>query len=127
MLFVKPLTISANTASTSPFSEVLVCSPGKVIGVEMLFPPGCVGLVGVRVKEFERVIWPTNPDEWIIADGETVEWQEDHDMIGAPWALTLEGYNDDDTFDHTIYFRFAMLEVGKISLANKFWDWVRGW
>ena len=127
MLFVKPLTIPANTSSGVPASVSLVCTAGRVTEVEILFPPGCQGLVGVRVKEFEHIVWPTNPDEWLIANDETIAWDEDFDLSGLPWMLTIEGYNDDDTFPHTIYCRFAMMEARKLLLAGKFWDWVKGW
>lgn len=127
MLYVKPLTIPKNTSKAEPASVQLVCTAGKVTEVEILFPSGCMGLVGVRIRDFEHIVWPTNPDEWLIASGETVEWDEDYDLAGTPWTLTLEGYSDDDTYPWTIYFRFAVMEIGKAALVKSFWDWVRGW
>jgi hypothetical protein len=127
MLYVTSLTIPAQTPVASPASTTLVVTAGQITEVEILFPPGCKGLVGVRVKDFEHVIFPTNPDEWVISDDDTVDWNEDYLLAGAPWTLTLEGYNDDDTFSHTIYFRFAMMGLEKVSLLGKLFDWVKGW
>ncbi len=103
MIFVKALTIPAGTAIIDAIESAIACTPGKVIEVEITFPAGCVGLVGVKVKDWEHVIWPSNPESWFIADGYTITWNEDYNLLGSPHILKVVGYNLDDTFPHTIY------------------------
>jgi hypothetical protein len=114
MLFVEELTIPANTPITAPARVTIGLAPGTITEISVLFPPKKGVFVGVRLLRFERVQWPTNPDKWIIADGESVDWGEDYDLLDEPYELHLEAYNTDDTFAHTVYLRIAVLEVGRI-------------
>jgi hypothetical protein len=114
MLFTDELTIPANTPATAPVRTTISLSPGTITEISVLFPPKKGAFVGVRILRFERVHWPTNPDKWIVADGETVDWDEDYDMDEEPFELHFEAYNTDDTFAHTVYFRVAVLESGRL-------------
>ncbi len=127
MLYATQLTIPANTTEANPATVDLGMVPSVIKEVQILFPTGCKGLVGVRVKDWEHIIFPNNEDSWIVADGETVDWYDDQPLAGNPNTLTLEGYNSDDTYPHTIYFRFATIEAEKASLSDKFWGWVKAW
>ena len=119
MIYTKELIIPANTLVTSPFSDTLGLVDGVVSEVNIMFPLGCKGLVGVRVYDFEHIVWPSNPDKWLVADGETIHWTDDYTLAGAPNTLTLEGYNNDDSYEHTVYFRFVVLETAKANILQK--------
>lgn len=119
MIYTKEITIPANTLVTSPYNDTLKVVDGVITEVNILFPSGCRGLVGVRIYDYKHIVWPSNPDAWIIADNETVEWMDDYTMAGLPNTLTLEGYNNDDSFEHTIYFRFVVIEPAKANVLQK--------
>ncbi len=127
MLYVLEVTIPANTTRSNPLSVTLSVTAGKVTEIEILFPPKHGAFVGARIKDFEHVIFPTNPDEWIIADGVNVDWEENYDIQGAPFTLTFEAFNTDDTFEHTLYFRVVMLEAEKVGVMDKLAAWLKGW
>ena len=127
MIYVKELTIPANTAAEVPERASLALVDGIISEVNILFPPGCRGYVGVRVYDYEHIIYPSNPDHWLIADGETIKWSDDYELSGSPFELGLEGYNLDDSYAHTIYFRFVVIEAAKASVINKFTDWIKSW
>jgi hypothetical protein len=75
---------------------------GKVIDVSLTFPAGCSGLVGVRILRGSLQLYPLTVGEWIVSDDETVHFPADFELDERPYALTLEGYNVDDTYTHTV-------------------------
>ena len=108
MFYEFALTVPANTAQAVPAELEMPLSPGTVVQVGVQFPRGCVGLVHVQVLDAEHQVWPTNLDGDIAAEGFTVSWPEDLDLADSPYTLTLRAWNDDDTFPHTVTFRFAL-------------------
>jgi hypothetical protein len=106
------LTIPANTPASAPVESDVNLSPGTIVRVDVQFPRGCVGLVHVKIWKEEHQVWPVNVDGNIASEGQTVSWPEDYDVTDEPFTLTLRGWNLDDTFAHTITFRFALLELG---------------
>ena len=119
MIYIKELDVPANTTIDNPCNVELGLVQGVITEVNILFPIGCRGLVGVRIYDFEHIVWPSNPDHWLIADGETIEWQDDYMMSGYPNVLRLEGYNLDDSYTHTVYFRFVALPLEKANILQK--------
>ena len=111
MLFEYPLTLPANTPSTAPVELLAELAPGTVTRVDVQFPRGCVGLAHVQAYRSGHQVWPTNLDADISAENVVVSWPEDYDLADKPYALTLRGWNDDDSFPHPITFRFALLSL----------------
>jgi hypothetical protein len=112
MFYEFTLTIPANTPATAPVYDVVQLSPGTVSRVEIQFPRGCVGLVHVKVLRALHQVWPTNPDGNISSENANLSWSDDYDLSEPPYELTLVGYNLDDTFPHTITFRFQLTAAG---------------
>lgn len=111
MLFEYPLTIPANTAQASPAEVYAPLAPGTVSRVDIQFPRGCVGLVHAQVWREEHQVWPVNLDGDISAEELVVSWPEDYDLDDEPFAFSLVGWNDDDSYPHKITFRFAILPL----------------
>lgn len=112
MLFEYPLEIPANTAETAKATLDAPLAPGTVARVDVQFPRGCVGLAHVQIWRREHQIFPTNLDGNIAAEGMVVSWPEDYDVDDEPFALELRGWNEDDSYAHTVTFRFALLPLG---------------
>jgi len=127
VIYVEELTIPAQTTKEVCVRVPLPVVDGVISEVNVLFPDGCKGLVGVRIYDYEHIIYPSNPDHWLIADDEVIHWSDDYQMSGSPFELGLEGYNLDDSYEHTIYFRFVVIEASKASVMNKFTDWIKSW
>lgn len=106
MLYDYELVIPSLTLSTAPVSAEVIVGPGRIVRVEIQFPTGCGGLVHVRVKRWGHQLWPTNPDNWMASHGWIVTWDDDVDVSQPPLTVLIEGYNEDDTFQHVITFRF---------------------
>jgi len=111
MFYEYDLTIPANTPATALSELEAVLDVGRIVGVEVQFPRGCVGLVHVAVRRELHQLWPTNPDGFIAGENANIKWSEDLDLLEAPYTLTLVGYNEDDSFPHTVTFRFNLLPV----------------
>ncbi len=119
MIYLHELTIPAQTSKASAVTAEVSVVEGVITEVNILFPLGCKGLVGVQVKDWQHIVWPTNPDLWLIADGETIHWSDDYELSGNPHTLTVRGYNEDDSYPHTIYFRFVVMEKERANLLQK--------
>ena len=103
MSYSKQLEIAASTTKSDPASTTIQIPPTLVDRVEITFPSGCVGLVGVRFQFQGRVVWPYNPDGWFRGNGQTVIFSPNIELIDQPNILVIEGYNDDDAYGHTVY------------------------
>ncbi len=110
MLFSIDITAPANTPATAPVEQEVQLPPGIIHRVHVQFPGGCVGLVHTRVMRGAHQVWPTNPAGDLSSDGRVIEWDDDYELDAAPFALTLQVWNLDDFFNHTVTWRFAMRE-----------------
>jgi hypothetical protein len=88
--------------------DVLRLTRGIVKRVEVVFPRGCAGLVGVRIFRGPIQIIPLNAPAWLDTDGETIGINTEIDLSVNPYEVEIRGYNLDDTYSHTIRFRFEL-------------------
>lgn len=99
--------------------DVLRLTRGIVKRVEVVFPRGCAGLVGVRIFRGPVQVIPLNAPAWLDTDGETISINTEIDLSVNPYELEVRGYNLDDTYSHTIRFRFELELAGKgLSVEN---------
>lgn len=103
----------ANTPSTAPLDTELQLDAGAVTAVELLFPPGCVGLVHLRILDELHPVWPSNADADIAGDTYPIRWDDDVELIDAPYTLHALTWNDDDTFAHTVTLRFEFVPLAQ--------------
>jgi hypothetical protein len=73
------------------------------------FPPGCAGLVKIKIYHEGHPFVPSQKTEYIIGDNYTFQIPVFYEILGAPEQITVEGWNEDDTFNHTISFYFLIL------------------
>lgn len=108
MLYRFEYTVPANTSKASPMVETMKLSPGTVEKVDISFPAGCGGLVGVRINRGLFQLWPLTVGEWFITDDFTVSFPGTFADLERPYLLTFTAYNVDDTYDHTITVQIAI-------------------
>lgn len=115
MIFRKTITVPANTGKEKPLTTVISVQPGVLEKGEIFFPPGCHGLVGVRILWRGNVIWPS-PDtsqEWFVADDYTVEFgamEDQFEITDPPYEFTIQAYNEDQVYEHLLYVRFKLVK-----------------
>ena len=108
MLYVLALTILANTAEASPHEEDLKLTDGVITRVEVEFPAGCAGLAHSYARQAIHQVFPTNPDGDLASDNHVIAWNDYEDLDTDPRVLTIGGWNDDDTYAHTITWRIEL-------------------
>lgn len=111
MLFRHSLTIPANTSRANPTTSMANVIPGTLRHVSVSFPPGCAGLAHVAVLYQEHQIIPANTGAYLAWDDLTLAWPEDILLNEVPHQLKLLGWNEDDSYPHTVVFRFDILET----------------
>lgn len=109
MIYETRLTILPSTLPEAPASVVLPVNPGILTRVEIIFPAGCCGLVHLQVFYYEHQIYPSNPDSDFSGDDSHLEFTEDLELRGAPFEFRIDGWNYDDTYQHTPIFRLTIL------------------
>ena len=114
MIYTKPITIDANTSESSPREDFINISTGVIHKVEVLFPPGCAGLVGVRIHQGGHQIYPTDTEAF-ISDAETISFNDYHIVQRGYTSLRILSYNTDTLYAHTIYLRFGVLKEWQIN------------
>ena len=102
------VTIPAGTAIATPLRVVPVFNDGVVTRIEMRWPPGPSGLVGLRVGHSSQVLIPFRVNTYLITDDELISWDLHNMPTANRWFI--DGYNT-DVFDHTIQFRWLIDEM----------------
>ena len=111
MFYSFDVVIPANTTEAAPFQLEVEMAPGTVHRVEVQVPRGVRGLARTRAFHALHQVWPANPEGSLTGDDVLIAWSEEWELDEEPFALILEGWNDDDTFPHTLTWRFALAEA----------------
>ncbi len=116
MFYEFAVVVPANTAESAPVSQRMKLTEGVVTKVEMQFPSGCAGLAHVRIFDGGSQKWPTPPSTSIASDGHVVSIDENYELKGTDFELVAKCWNDDDTYQHTVYIRVGVLR-GQAAVA----------
>jgi hypothetical protein len=113
MLYEFDVTSPANTAASAPTEVLARLNKGLVTQVQVQIPPGAVGLARGQVWRGNSQIWPSNPGGYFKGDDLVLTWDEDYTLADEPLTLRLRVWNIDDTYPHTLTFRFALLGLAE--------------
>jgi hypothetical protein len=119
MLFEYPLTIPANTTKAAAVTLDALLAAGSVTRVDVQFPSGCAGLVHCTIWRHDHQVWPVNLDNDIAGDDIVVSWPESYDLAEEPFSFTIRAWNLDDTYEHTITARFALLSFEEVQQSRQ--------
>jgi len=108
-IYTAKLTIPANTPRDSPVSVSVSLEKAVLVRISIRIPPGHEALAGLRIKYGRLQLWPEEPDTWLSGDDEAITWDEYFVLPDDPTRLILEGYNEDDTYEHSFLVRFMTL------------------
>ena len=109
MLYSKHLTIPANTTETAPTRASFKISKGIIYHAWVIFPSGCAGLTKVRVYHEGHPILPVNASDYLKADDYVYDIPLFFEVEDEPYNITFEGWNEDDTYSHTITLMLLVL------------------
>jgi len=109
MNFEYTKTIDAGGTEQTLQEWKLKLSAGILHYAEIHFPSGCAGLVHVRLLHGIHPVIPTNAEDDINGDNQTVPFKEFYPLGASDNTIRLQAWNEDEKFDHTISVRLAVL------------------
>jgi len=109
MLYAKHVLFPADKTELTKTIERFSISKGWIYRAWVIFPPGCAGLVKIRIEHEGHPIIPINKSDYIKADNYTFELPMFYEVAEEPYGITFEGWNEDDTYDHTITLMLLVL------------------
>jgi len=108
MIFSASITSGKYGDSDADRVVVLPVCNGLVYRFEIDFPPGCCGLLQVRIFDGSYQVWPSSRDDYFHADSQVVGFDDCYLKRAAPFDFRIETKNLDEVWSHTIQVRIAM-------------------
>jgi hypothetical protein len=99
------VSIPRSTPIATPAVIALPFDDGQVDRIEMRWPPGPSGLVGIKVRHSGQTVIPFSDNTWLKTNDEVVIWPLENYPEANAW--TVLGYNL-DIYDHAIQFRLLV-------------------
>jgi len=109
MLYAKHMSFSYGQTEATKTQARFNINKGWIYRAWLIFPPGCAGLVKVRVLHQGHPIIPVNKTDYVKADNYVFELPMFYEVPEEPYQITFEGWNEDDTYDHAITLMLLVL------------------
>ena len=109
MDFCSTVTTPINTSADSPKETLFKLTKGLVYKIEVFFPPGPQGLVGVRILEKNVQLYPVERTEWFVGDNMTIQFEDTYYLFLPSFEWTIQSYNTDTAWEHTVQVRLGLM------------------
>ena len=109
MLYSKQITLTAGKTEATATKTYFKVNIGVISNVWITFPAGCAGLVKLRIYSEGHPFLPVNQDNYLRGDNYTFAFPVMFEILEEPMTLTVEAWNEDDTYSHTIDVIFLIL------------------
>lgn len=119
MIFAKTINVPATTPTATPLVTPWHLASGLIYKVEIYFPPGPCGLVGVAVQSAIHRLYPFGESEWFIGDNVTISFDDEMSFNIATKQVEIWTYNLDEKFAHSIQVRMGLISDPLI-IKNRF-------
>ena len=110
MGFILKLPIDANTAKADAVSKVVKINAGMLSKIYVIIPDGVAGYAHFRLLINGYQIFPRDPGTWFTGNGISQEFEIFYEVMPGENNVKLEGYNEDDTHQHTIYVDVTVIK-----------------
>ena len=111
MFYDFPIAIPPNTVESAPFEVEAKLTHGVIHRLEVEFPDWHWGQTDVRILLGSFQLWPSNPGGSFSSNNHAITWNDYYPLVRRPYTLTLQGWNSDDTFTHTVTVRIGILPL----------------
>ena len=118
MIYQAELVLPAQTPEGTPITVEFTIPRGVVRRVAALFPSGCAALAHVQIYHNEFQVWPTTPGKSFVGDYMYMVFDESYELAEAWNAIRVVGWNDDDSYPHTVNVWLAVLP------KEETWTWL---
>jgi hypothetical protein len=108
MYYTFPVTIPPNTPIASYIRSECRMQAGTVRDIYISIPYGVCALAGVRISNYGRQLIPEVSNTWITGDQPLPPITSEIILSDYPYALLVDCYNTDDTYQHTITVDFNL-------------------
>jgi hypothetical protein len=109
MFYVKEITTAANTSKADSIETDRRVWAGVIHRVEVVFPPGCAGLLHVTIHHGGHQIYPSEELQDFIGDDEVISFNDFYELVPGDNLIRIKTWNEDDTFDHKVIIRMGIL------------------
>jgi len=109
MLYSKQITLSAGKTESTSTKTYFKVNKGVISDVWVTFPAGCAGLVKMRIYHEGHPFLPVNKDNYLRGDNYTFRFPVMFEILEEPMRLTVEAWNEDATYNHTVDIMFLIL------------------
>lgn len=117
MFWAWDITITAGTTEATPYTKKLKVSKGVITYIGIFFPPGCHGLVKVRLLHNEFQLIPLSRGEWVTGNGMEVQSERHYELFHKDFALKFQGCSPTCSWNHTVTVRVTVVPEIVASLA----------
>jgi len=107
-IYTALLTIPPNTSKDNPKEAKITLEGDILTEVTIVIPPGHAGLTGIALFYGIEQIAPLPSGEWLIGDNQVIPWVERWEIPEGKAEITLRGYNEDDTYEHSFICRLEV-------------------
>ena len=109
MLHSKHITLAANKTEAQATLTRFKVNHGVIFRAWLTFPPGCAGLVRVRILLDGHPILPVEKEAYIVGDSYTFVYPAMVEIETEPQIITIEAWNTDEVYPHTIHAQFLII------------------
>jgi len=126
MLYSKEIEIPPNTTRFDPLAVILDVVEGTVKRVWVRWYWGSGNLCGCRLTRGGSQVWPTSLTEWFLSSPYPLTFEEAYPIPDEPLEITVEAYNLDDTFAHTVWVGVLVLRQETSRRMADFMEYMAG-
>lgn len=126
MYYSYTISVPANTTFGDRQKQVLELAFGVATQLEVVGRPGAAGLLCCRILCGRHQVWPSNSDEHFRLDRIPIKTGERYELSRAPYTLTLESWNLDDTYVHAFTIRLTVLPYEALGMELPRFARIRG-
>jgi len=109
VIYSAHITTIKETLITAPKPSDLVITKGLVYKVEVEFPTGSAGLMGVIICDGGFQLWPSNLGQWFTGDGSLISFDDVYLKESAPFKFRIFTYNEDTVYPHSVNIRIGLV------------------
>jgi len=102
MIFSAQITTPINTTELQPLRTDLKCASGLIYQLDVVFPPGSSGLMGVQIRNQNVSLYPRNREGWFIGDNYTLSFPDLFELFVDSNIIEIYTYNTDTDYEHLV-------------------------
>jgi len=115
MLKTYVVCVQPNTSSDNPIKTKVELPRGILTQTKILIPAGHNGLTGIRILRGIEIVVPWHQETFIRGSNVTITDPTNLECEDDPTTLTVEAYNEDDTYQHCFYLYFVVQPPEQLS------------